>query len=72
MSKKDLSVLKLKELSLNNKTPRIYSSFKSQLDIIVKKKTFLVAVSGGSDSLALSALSHTYSIEKKKNLLCFD
>jgi tRNA(Ile)-lysidine synthase len=68
MSKKDLSVLKLKKLSLNNKTSRIYSSFKSQLDIIVKKKTFLVAVSGGSDSLALSALSHTYSIEKKKKI----
>ena len=66
MSKKNSSVLKLKDLRSNNKTSLIYSNFKSQLETSIKKKTFLVAVSGGSDSLALSALSHTYSIEKKK------
>ena len=67
MSKKDSSVLKLrlKDLSLNNKTSLIYSNFKSQLITSIKKNSFLVAVSGGPDSLALSALSHTYSIEKK-------
>ena len=68
MNKKDLSVLRLKDLSLGSKTSLIYSNFKSQLEIFVKKNTFLVAVSGGSDSLALSALSHTYSIEKKKKV----
>jgi len=67
MSKKDSSVLKLrlKDLSLNNKTSLIYSNFKSQLITSIKKNSFLVAVSGGPDSLALSALSYTYSIEKK-------
>ena len=65
MSKKDSSVLKLKDLSSNNKTSLIYSNFKSQLNASIKKNTFLVAVSGGPDSLALSSLSHAYSIEKK-------
>jgi tRNA(Ile)-lysidine synthase len=65
MIKKDLSVLKLKDLSSNNKTSFIYSNFKSKLEDSVKKNTFLVAVSGGPDSLALSALSYAYSKEKK-------
>ena len=68
MSKKNSSVLKLKDLSLNNKTSLIYSNFRSQLDISIKKKTFLVAVSGGADSLALSALSQAYLIEKKNKV----
>ena len=65
MRKKDSSVLKLKDLSSNNKTSFIYSNFRTQLNTSIKKNTFLVAVSGGPDSLALSALSHTYLIEKK-------
>jgi tRNA(Ile)-lysidine synthase len=65
MSKKDSSVLQLKNLSSNNKTSLIYSNFRSQLNTSIKKNTFLVAVSGGPDSLALSALSYVYSIEKK-------
>ena len=68
MSKKDLSVLKLKNLNLNNKTSLIYSNFKSQLEKFIKKKTFLVAVSGGPDSLALTALSHNYLNEKKSKV----
>ena len=68
MSKKNSSVLKLNDLSLKNKISFVYSNFKSQLEISVKKNTFLVAVSGGSDSLALSALSRTYSIEKKNKV----
>jgi len=68
MSKKDLSVLKLKILNLNNKTSLIYSNFKLQLEKFIKKNTFLVAVSGGPDSLALSALSHTYLSEKKNKV----
>ena len=35
MSKKDSSVLKLKDLSSNNKTSLIYSNFKSQLNATV-------------------------------------
>ena len=68
MSKKDSSVLKLKDLSLNNKISIIYSNFRSKLETSVNNNNFLVAVSGGSDSLALSALSHTYSIEKKRKV----
>ena len=65
MNKKDSSVLQLKNLSSNNKTSLIYSNFRSQLNTFVKRNTFLVAVSGGPDSLALSALSQAYLIEKK-------
>jgi tRNA(Ile)-lysidine synthase len=68
MSKKDSSVLKLKDLTFKNKTSLIYSNFRSQLDTFIKNKAFLVAVSGGPDSLALSALSHTYLIEKKNKV----
>jgi tRNA(Ile)-lysidine synthase len=68
MSKKDLSVLKNKKFNLNNKTSLIYSNFKKYLDKSSKEKAFLVAVSGGSDSLALTALSKIYSNEKKKNI----
>ena len=68
MSKKDLSVLKFKKLNLNNKAFLIYSNFKSYLEKTIKKKTFLVAVSGGPDSLALTALSNIYSKEKKNRV----
>jgi len=68
MSKKDSSVLKLKDLSLNNKISIIYSNFRSKLETSVNNNNFLVAVSGGPDSIALSALSHTYSIEKKRKV----
>ena len=65
MRKKDLSVLKLKDLNSKVTTNAIYFNFKTKLENFIKKKSFLVAVSGGSDSLALSALSHLYSKEKK-------
>jgi tRNA(Ile)-lysidine synthase len=68
MSKKDSSVLKLKDLFLNKKIFPIYSNFRSQLNSYIKKKNFLVAVSGGSDSLALSALSKAYSEEEKNKV----
>jgi tRNA(Ile)-lysidine synthase len=68
MRRKDSSVLNLKDLNSNNKTSLIYSNFKSQIDTSLKKNTFLVAVSGGPDSLALSALSQAYSIEKKRKV----
>ena len=68
MSKKDLNVLKLKKLFLNKKILSIYPNFRSQLNSSIKKKNFLVAVSGGPDSLALSALSKAYSEEKKNKI----
>ena len=64
MSKKNSSVnLKngfrdYKELSV------IFLNFKNKLDVL-KKKKYLVAVSGGPDSLALAALSKAYSFCKK-------
>ena len=64
MNKKDSSVLKLKKLVSNKKISSIYFNFRNQLNNFVKKKNFLVAVSGGSDSLALSALSKFYGDEK--------
>ena len=47
-----------KDLSL------IYSNFKKKLDKL-KTKSYVVAISGGPDSLALAALSKAYSLEKK-------
>tara|TARA_B110000967_G_scaffold153879_1_gene158443 strand:+ start:1315 stop:2355 length:1041 start_codon:yes stop_codon:yes gene_type:complete len=68
MSKKDLSVLNLKKFNLNSKTSLIYSNFKSYLEKFIKKKTYLVALSGGPDSLALTALSKIYSNDKKNKI----
>ncbi len=68
MSKKDLSVLKLKKFNLNIKNSLIYSNFKLYLEKSIKKKTFLIAVSGGPDSLALTALSKIYTNEKKNKV----
>jgi len=68
MNKKDSSVLKLKELVSNKKISLIYSNFSSQLNTLIKKNNFIVAVSGGPDSLSLSALSKAYSEEKKNKV----
>jgi tRNA(Ile)-lysidine synthase len=68
MRKKDSSVLKLKNLFSEKKISHIFSNFRSQLNNSIKKNKFLVAVSGGSDSLALSALSKAYSEEKKNKV----
>ena len=68
MNKKNSSVLKLKNLFSNKKILPVYSNFKSQLNSFVKNSRFLVGVSGGPDSLALSALSKTYSEEKKNKV----
>ena len=68
MSKKDLSVLKNKKFNLDNKASLNYLNFKSHLKKIIKKKTFLVAVSEGPDSLALKALSKTYLNENKNKV----
>jgi tRNA(Ile)-lysidine synthase len=70
MRKKDLSVLKLEKICLKDKESLIYSDFKLCLDKSVKNKTFLVAVSGGPDSLALTVLSKIYS-KKSKNKTFF-
>ena len=62
MSKKNSNVI-LKEGFKNHKElSYIYLSFKKKLNLF-KKKLFLIAVSGGPDSLALTALTKAYSYE---------
>ena len=66
MSKKSLNVLNLKSiLKKSKKISEIYSSFKFRLEKTIKKKTFVVGVSGGPDSLALAALSKKYQHEHR-------
>ncbi len=66
MSKKNSNV-NLEDL-FNNKREllKIFQNFKKKLSKI-KDRNLLVAVSGGPDSLALTALTKLYKIEKKKN-----
>ena len=65
MSKKNSNVQNLKKLlSKNKKIFQIYSGFKKNI-IKSRKKTFIVGVSGGADSLALAAFSKLYQEEKK-------
>ena len=66
MSLKNLNVSKKTHKLLLNKlkdrrTLKIYKKFESELEI---NKDFIIAVSGGPDSLALSFLSKIYSIKK--------
>lgn len=69
MKKKNSNVLKLKNtFKKKEKLSRIYSSFKSHLNKTIKDAPFLVAVSGGPDSLALTALSHMYKMENKNKV----
>ena len=59
MSKKDLNAI-LKDCFKNNiEFSEIYQNFQKKLDSF-RKKNFLIAVSGGPDSLALTALSKAY------------
>ena len=68
MRKKDSSVLKVKDFFLKKKNLPIYSKFRSHLNSNIKKNSFLIAVSGGPDSLALSVLSKAYSEERKNKV----
>ena len=64
MSKKNSSV-NLKDIfKSHEELSRIYFIFKRKLNSL-KKKVFLIAVSGGPDSLALTALAKYYSNENK-------
>ena len=69
MSPKNLNVSKkthkfLLDKLKDNRTFKIYKKFETNLNI---NENFIVAVSGGPDSLALSFLTKIYSI-KQKNL----
>ena len=70
MSPKNLNVSKKTHNFLFNKlkdkrTLQIYKKFESELGI---KSNFIVAVSGGPDSLALSFLAKIYSTHRTNNM----
>ena len=73
MSPKNLNVLsKTHKLLLNKlkdkRTFQIYKKFETYLNI---NEDFVVAVSGGPDSIALSFLAKIYSIKKSLNVKYF-
>jgi len=69
MNKKDLSVLKKKNfLNFTTQNLEIYNTFKKYLETKIKNKPFVVAVSGGPDSMALTILSYLYSKEKRSKV----
>ena len=64
MSKKSLNVILKNEFNNNKELSKIYSVFAKNLKSL-KTKVYLIAVSGGPDSLALTALSKVYSNSNK-------
>ena len=64
MSKKNSSVILKNCFKDYEELKNIYSLFKKKLNSL-KKKDFLIAVSGGPDSLALTALAKAYSYNNK-------
>ena len=68
MSKKNSSAILKDIFNTNKEFLNIYKSFKKKLDKLAYKK-FLVAVSGGADSLALTILAKIYGNEKKTKVV---
>ena len=72
MSPKNLNVIKipkiLKEKLSNKKVLKLYNNFEKSFNI---QEDFIVAVSGGPDSLALAFLAEVYSIKKGINCKYF-
>ena len=69
MKKKNSNVLSLKNQVLNNKKIAIiYYKFELILKNCINKNPFVIAVSGGPDSLALSALGKVYAQENKMKI----
>ena len=64
MSKKNSSAILKNSFEDDKELSNIYLKFEKKLNHL-KKKIFLVAVSGGPDSLALTALSKSYSLKNK-------
>ena len=72
MSKKNSNAILKNNFKNLDTTSDIYLDFKTKLNRF-RNKSFAIAVSGGPDSLALTALSKAYSYEKKKKIsLCFN
>ena len=64
MSKKNSSVILKKKIENHEELLSIYLNINKKLDQF-KKKSLLIDVSGGPDSLALAALAKVYSNENK-------
>ncbi len=67
MSKKNSNVILKNYFENYKELSNIYSVFKKKL-ASTRKKSFLIAVSGGPDSLALTALGKLYSYETKSKI----
>ena len=66
MKRKNSNVLKLKNFfTINTKVKELYSKFKRKISKYKKNKSFVVAVSGGPDSMALATLCKYLLYEKK-------
>ena len=70
MSKKNSSVNLKNGFDDNRNLSKIFLDFKKKLDKL-NKKNYIVAVSGGPDSLGLVALTKVHIPQKIKVLLCF-
>jgi tRNA(Ile)-lysidine synthase len=68
MKRKDLTVVSLKLLE-DKKINHIYFSFREKISSFIGKERFAIAVSGGSDSLALSVLAKLYSLENDNDFV---
>ena len=64
MSKKNSSVILKKGFEGFGDLSKTYSDFKKKFNYL-EQKTYVVAVSGGPDSLALAALTRALSFERK-------
>ena len=67
MKKRNLSAKKLVKLSA--KEFHLYNKFEKKLSKIAKQRKLALAVSGGPDSLALTALSKVFSAKYKIKLI---
>ena len=59
----------LKEKLNNKKINLLYKKFEKSIDL---NENFIVAISGGPDSLALAFLSKIYSIKKKTSIKIYN
>jgi len=66
MKRRDLTALNFKLLE-DKKINQIYFRFRENILSVVGKEKFAIAVSGGSDSLALSILAKLYSLEQSSD-----
>ncbi|NBT38804.1 MAG: tRNA lysidine(34) synthetase TilS, partial [Proteobacteria bacterium] len=68
MKRKDLTAVSLKLLE-DKKINHIYFRFREKISSFIGKEKYAIAVSGGSDSLALSTLAKLYSLENDNDFV---